>query len=104
VDFEDRKAQGLEHARSAARKLIRWHLGRDGKRVFCEKSLPNADHAFMLAEMFPRAKFVCLYRHPLDFIASATGSSKWGFSSYGILPYASASVNNFVLAPGTHVV
>jgi protein-tyrosine sulfotransferase len=95
-DFEVRKKRALAHARAAARRLADWHLNRDAKSFFCEKSLPNVDHALLLSEVFPHARFICLYRHPMDFIASALDSCKWGFGSYGLYPYLAGTVNNFV--------
>ena len=97
-DFETRKRRGIAQARAAARQLMIWHLERDQKSLFCEKSLPNVDNAPMLSEVFPGARFICLYRHPMDFVASARESCKWGFANYGLYPYAASSVNNFVLA------
>jgi len=64
--------------------------------MFAEKSLSNGELAPLLADLFPRAKFVCLYRHPMDFIASAVDSCRWGYSAFGLFPYAAGSVENFV--------
>jgi hypothetical protein len=65
---------------------------------FAKKALPNVDHCFLLQELFPKAKFICLYRHPMDFVWSALDACRLGFASYGLLPYATGHVNNFVLA------
>jgi hypothetical protein len=86
-DFELRKKHAIKQARANARNIISWHLESAGKSVFCDKSLPNLDHALLLAELFPRAKFICLYRHPMDFIISAIESCKFGYSHFGLYPY-----------------
>jgi len=95
-DVQERMALGKEEARRVARKLIARDLKSSGKSIFCDKSLPNVDLSPFLAELFGRAKFICLYRHPMDFIASALDSCRWGFSAYGLYPYVLGNVNNFV--------
>jgi protein-tyrosine sulfotransferase len=50
----------------------------------------------MLADVFPKARFICLYRHPMDFIASAVETCRWGFQSYGLYPYIAGTPGNFV--------
>jgi protein-tyrosine sulfotransferase len=94
--LEERKELGIRQVRSNAQRLISWHLRSSGKSVFCDKSLPNVENAFMLADIFPRSRFICLYRHPLDFVASAVESCRWGFQSYGLYPYVAGGANNFV--------
>jgi len=94
--FEARKALGVAEARRAARRIMAWHLQESGKAVFCDKSLPNAERAHLLADLFPRARFICLYRHPMDFIASAVESSRWGYSGYGLYPYVVGTADNVV--------
>ncbi|MGO8875491.1 MAG: sulfotransferase family protein [Acidimicrobiales bacterium] len=96
ADFEARKFAGLSQARAASRRLIKWHLEQSSKSIFCDKSLPNVDLARLLAEIFPQGKFVCLYRHPMDFIVSALDACRWGFSGFGLYQYAATSADNFV--------
>ena len=86
----------MAQARKAARELMNWHLQQSGKRIFCDKSLPNVDRGQVLGELFGRARFICLYRHPMDFVASAIEASQYGFSGFGLYPYLVGSVDNFV--------
>lgn len=95
-DLDQRKARGMAQARKAARELMNWHLQQSGKRIFCDKSLPNVDRGQVLGELFGRARFICLYRHPMDFVASAIEASQYGFSGFGLYPYLVGSVDNFV--------
>lgn len=46
------------------------YLGRRGKQRYCGKSLGTARFADLLMRVYPQARFVCLYRHPMDVIAS----------------------------------
>ena len=48
--------------------------------------------------MFPGAKFICLYRHPMDVIASGIEACPWGLKGYGFEPYAAESPGNAVQA------
>src|SRR6184192_3891732 len=54
------------------------YLAQRGKRRYCDKSLGAAEHVPVLREVFPGAKFLCLYRHPMDVIASGIEASPWG--------------------------
>jgi hypothetical protein len=69
-----------------------------GKRVWCDKSASNLTGAELLLELFPSARFICLYRHPMDVIASGLAASRWGFSSFGFDPYVRMSSDNLVRA------
>jgi len=74
------------------------YLARHGKRRWCDKSLDNIAIAELLAEIYPDAQFVCLYRHCLDVIVSAVEACPWGLSGYGFDQYAAASQGNSVAA------
>jgi hypothetical protein len=88
-------AQGI---RLAADLVVGPYLARRGKRRYCDKNLGTARHADLLVEVFPDAKFVCLYRHPMDVIASGIEACPWGLSNYGFEPYAAGAPGNAVLA------
>jgi hypothetical protein len=88
-------AQGL---RLAADLIVGPYLAGRGKRRYCDKNLGTARHADLLVELFPEVKFVCLYRHPMDVIASGIEACPWGLSNYGFEPYAAAAPGNAVLA------
>ena len=74
------------------------YLARRGKRRYCDKSLGTAEHATLLAEIFPTARFICLYRHPMDVIASGLEATPWGLTGFGFDGYAVGSPGNTVLA------
>ena len=74
------------------------YLARHGKRRWCDKSLDNTGIAGLLADIYPDAQFVCLYRHCLDVIVSAVEACPWGLSGYGFDQYTAGSPGNSVAA------
>jgi hypothetical protein len=74
------------------------YLARRGKTQFCDKSLGSARAADLLVRIYPQAKFLCLYRHPMDVIRSGLDACPWGLTGYGFEPYAGGSPGNSVLA------
>ena len=74
------------------------YLARRGKRRFCDKSLGSASFAELLLRIYPEAKFICLYRHPMDMIRSGIEACPWGLNGYGFDQYIGASPGNSVMA------
>jgi hypothetical protein len=74
------------------------YLAQRGKRRYCDKSLGAAEHVPVLCEVFPGAKFLCVYRHPMDVIASGIEACPWGLSGFGFDGYAAGSPGNAVKA------
>jgi len=74
------------------------YLRRRGKRRYCDKSLGAAQHAGLLLKIWPGARFICLYRHPMDVIASGIEASPWGLTSYGFEPYIGSPPDNNIAA------
>jgi hypothetical protein len=74
------------------------YLARRGKARYCDKSLGTARYAELLVRVYPQARFICLYRHPMDVIASGLEACPWGLSGYGFDPYIAATPGNAVLA------
>jgi hypothetical protein len=73
-------------------------LARRGKKRYCDKSIGGAQHAGLLRQVWPDAKFICLYRHPMDVIGSGLEASPWGLGGYGFESYVAASPGNLVAA------
>ena len=74
------------------------YLARRGKQVFCDKSLGSAPVAGLLTQIYPGARFLCLYRHPMDVIKSGLDACPWGLNGYGFDQYIVGSPGNSVLA------
>jgi protein-tyrosine sulfotransferase len=71
-----------EHVLAAIRDTIDSAFGRylrsTGKSRWCDKSPDSCWEANLLARLYPGAKFLCLYRHCMDVIASAVEQRPWG--------------------------
>jgi hypothetical protein len=59
------------------------YLLRRGKRRWCEKSLGSVHAAEPFLSLYPKAKFICLYRHCMDMIGSALEATPFGLNGYG---------------------
>lgn len=74
------------------------YLERRGKKRYCDKSLGTARFAYLMQRIWPEAKFLCVYRHPMDVIASGMEACPWGLNGYGFDPYIAESPGNSVFA------
>jgi hypothetical protein len=79
-------------------RMVGSYLERRGKQRYCDKSLGTARFAELLLRIYPEARFICLYRHPMDVIASGMEACPWGLHGYGFDPYIATSPGNAVLA------
>jgi hypothetical protein len=84
--------------RRCADLMIETYLARAGKARYCDKNLGTAKYAELLLRVYPEAKFLCLYRHPMDVIASGIEACPWGLHSHGFESYVAASPGNSVHA------
>jgi protein-tyrosine sulfotransferase len=102
TEGEDNWRTLSDEARQAIRKTITEPLeafaAKRGKEVWCDKSASNVPGADLVHQVFPEARFICLYRHPMDMIASGLNACRWGFRAYGFEPYVRMSTDNFVRA------
>jgi hypothetical protein len=74
------------------------YIERGGKRLYIDKSLDSVFHLELVHELFPAARYVLLFRHVMDAVASGIEASPWGFQAYGYGPYVQASPHNSVAA------
>jgi Sulfotransferase family len=79
-------------------RMVGSYLARRGKKRYCDKSLGTARFAELLLRVYPDARFICMYRHPMDVIASGVEASPWGVTGYGFEPYIAATPGNAVMA------
>lgn len=68
-----------------------------GKQVWCEKTTENLEHLRFLGEVFPDARFICLYRNCMDVAHSSIECSRLGFMPE-LAPYVRKSPENIVAA------
>jgi hypothetical protein len=88
--------------RDTVDRLYGRYLTRRGKPRWCDKSLDSHFNADLLAAMYPQAKFVCLYRHCMDVIASGIEVCPWGVSRFGFDGYVAQNPGNNVAAIGSY--
>jgi hypothetical protein len=88
----------LEEIRQAVGLMVGPYLRRRGKSRYCDKSLGTAQQAPLLTRVWPDAKFICVYRHPMDVIASGIEACPWGLNGYGFDPYIAGNPGNAVMA------
>jgi hypothetical protein len=79
-------------------RMVGSYLERRGKKRYCDKSLGTARFAELLLRVYPQARFVCLYRHPMDVIASGLEACPWGLNGYGFEAYIATTPGNAVEA------
>jgi hypothetical protein len=79
-------------------RMVGSYLARRGKKRYCDKSLGTARFAELLLRVYPGAKFLCLYRHPMDVIASGIEACPWGLNGYGFDQYIANTPGNTVWA------
>jgi hypothetical protein len=79
-------------------RMVGSYLARRGKKRYCDKSLGTAAYAELLSRVYPEARFICVYRHPMDVIASGAEACPWGLNGYGFEPYIGATPGNIVMA------
>jgi hypothetical protein len=91
----DAALAGIRHTMN---RMMAPYLGRRGKQRYCDQSRGAAEQADVLRAVFPDAKFLCLYRHPMDVIASGLEAAPWGLNGPGFDSYADLSSRNTVLA------
>lgn len=88
----------ISGVRETMDRMVGSYLDRRGKKRYCDKSLGTARFAELLTRVYPDAKFVCVYRHPMDVIASGIEACPWGLNGYGFDAYIAATPGNVVLA------
>jgi hypothetical protein len=88
----------LAGLRRSFEPMIASYLATAGKTRFCDKSLGAALHSPLLREMWPKAQFISLYRHPMDVIGSGIEAAPWGLSGYGFEPYVASYPGNSIAA------
>ncbi|HEX8559859.1 MAG TPA: sulfotransferase [Pyrinomonadaceae bacterium] len=88
-------------AAAETRRVVDELMGRyaraKGKQVWCEKTTENLQHLRFLGEVFPDARFVCLYRNCMDVAHSGIESGRLGFIPE-LAPYVQKSPGNLVAA------
>lgn len=73
--------------RALASSIITAVLAREGKRRWCEISVANTQAAETFLRLYPRTRFLCLYRACPDLIRTALDASPWGIADPVFVPF-----------------
>ncbi len=92
----------LRAVRDAADQAFSRYLGKRGKRRWCDKSLDSHMSADLIIQLYPEAKFICLYRHCMDVIASGVEACPWGITRFGFDRFVAQNPGNSVAAIGSY--
>lgn len=97
---EDGRVSGRasEPVDAAVAAVFKQYLADRGKSRWCDKSLGTAPVAGWFAGLYPKAKFVCLYRHCMDVMFSGLEASPWGLMGYGFEEFAGLKSGNSLSA------
>lgn len=99
-NFADEAARAA-FVRGEVRRVVDEIMGRyaaeKGKTLWCDKSTLNLDHLERLAEIFPDARFLCLYRNCMDVAQSCLKFNALGFMDE-LAPYVARHPTNLVTA------
>jgi protein-tyrosine sulfotransferase len=78
--------QGIRHTRQVIVDLMNKVCAESGKPFWCDKSVSTVNHVDTVVKIFPKARFLCIYRHCLDFVNSALQTIPAGLG-YGYEEY-----------------
>jgi hypothetical protein len=94
--------EALAAVRDVVGRAYDSYLRRRGKQRWCDKSLDNFQYTDLITQLYPEAKFICLYRHCMDVVASAVEACPWGLHRFGLDAFAAQNVGNNVAAVGSY--
>jgi protein-tyrosine sulfotransferase len=95
----------LAAIRESVQSAFEPYLKSTGKTRWCDKSPDSCWDAELLAQVYPEASFICLYRHCMDMIMSAVETRPWGFQQrigFETDSFASQYPGNSVAAGGAY--
>jgi putative sterol carrier protein len=83
------------------RRIVDDFMGRyvtaKGKQIWCEKTTDNLQYVRFLHDVFPDARYICLYRNCMDVVHSSIECSRLGFMPE-LAPYVQQRPDNIVAA------
>ena len=97
VSESERVAHVLREVRDTVGNVMTRYASSRGKRIWCEKTTLNVDYLKILSEVFPNARYLCLYRNCMDVVQSCLKFSALGFMEE-LAPYVRDDPRNLVAA------
>ena len=87
----------ISETRRIIDELMDHYVRAKDKRMWCEKTTDNLRYLKLLHEVFPDARYVCLYRNCMDVVHSSIECSRLGFLPE-LAPYVQKRPENIVAA------
>ena len=78
-------------------ELMERYVRAKGKQMWCEKTTENLQYLKNLNDVFPDARYICLYRNCMDVVHSSIECSRLGFIPE-LAPYVQKRPDNIVAA------
>lgn len=78
-------------------ELMERYVRAKGKQMWCEKTTENLQYLKILNDVFPDARYICLYRNCMDVVHSSIECSRLGFIPE-LAPYVQKRPDNIVAA------
>lgn len=78
-------------------ELMQRYVAAKDKRIWCEKTTENLQYVNLLHDVFPDARYICLYRNCMDVVHSSIECSRLGFIPE-LVPYVQKQPDNIVAA------
>jgi len=78
-------------------EFMRRYARAKGKQMWCEKTTENLQYLTFLRDVFPDAKYICLYRNCMDVVHSSIECGRLGFLPE-LVPYVQRRPDNLVAA------
>ena len=97
TDEAMRKRAVIVETRRVIDELMQRYVTAKGKRMWCEKTTENLQYLNLLYDVFPDARYICLYRNCMDVVHSSIECSRLGFIPE-LVPYVQKQPDNIVAA------
>ncbi len=97
TDEATRKRLVAAETRRIVDELMGRYARAKGKQRWCEKTTDNLQYLKLLHDVFPDARYVCLYRNCMDVVHSSIECSRFGFLPE-LAPYVQKRPDNTVAA------
>ena len=97
TDEETRERLIAVEIRRIVDELMERYVRAKGKQMWCEKTTDNLQHLKLLNDVFPDARYICLYRNCMDVVHSSIECSRLGFIPE-LAPYVRKQPDNIVAA------
>lgn len=97
TDEASRERLVAAEVRAVVDEFMQRYARAKGKQIWCEKTTENLQYLSFLRDVFPDAKYLCLYRNCMDVVHSSIECGRLGFLPE-LVPYVQKRPDNLVAA------